>query len=57
MKIIEFVFDLSSPNSYVALAKLDEMKNRKELEIVFSPIFLGGLFKLTIDAPIPLRNA
>ena len=54
MKSIEFDFDFSSPNCYVALAKLDEIKKRKEVEVIYSPIFLGGLFKSTNDAPIPL---
>ncbi len=52
MKSVEFIFDFSSPNSYVAFAKLKEMKN--SLEIIFSPMYLGGLFKLTGDAPVPI---
>ena len=54
MKTIEFNFDFSSPNCYVALEKLEEIKKRKEVEVIYSPIFLGGLFKSTNDAPIPL---
>ena len=54
MRTIEFIFDFSSPNCYVALAKMDEIKKRKEIEVVYSPIFLGGLLKSTNDAPIPL---
>lgn len=52
MRKLEFLFDFSSPNCYVALAKLQQMK--KSVEVSFTPIFLGGLFKMTDDAPIPV---
>ncbi|HYB04640.1 MAG TPA: DsbA family protein, partial [Nitrososphaerales archaeon] len=54
MRTIEFLFDFASPNCYVALAKIDELlrKNTK-LEVAYLPVLLGGLFKLTSDAPIP----
>ncbi len=57
-KKIEFLFDFASPNCYVAFAKLEEMKNNtgRKLEVVYSPILLGGLFKLTSDAPVPVGS-
>jgi len=58
MRRIEFLFDFASPNSYIALAKLKEMSRRSagNLEIIFSPILLGGIFKLTSDAPVPVGS-
>jgi len=53
MRKFEFLFDFASPNCYVALAKLKEIRTRSQIYLKFSPIFLGGLFKLTNDAPIP----
>ena len=54
MTTVEFLFDFASPNCYLALAKLDQLRGRSEgrLEVSYSPIFLGGLFKLTDDAPV-----
>jgi 2-hydroxychromene-2-carboxylate isomerase len=51
---IEFLFDFASPNCYVALAKLNEIRKERggELEVAYSPVFLGGLFKMTNDSPV-----
>lgn len=58
MRKVEFLFDFASPNCYVALAKLEELRKiaRDRLEVSYSPIFLGGLFKLTNDAPVPVES-
>jgi 2-hydroxychromene-2-carboxylate isomerase len=51
---MEFLFDFASPNCYVTVAKTDQLwRKNAELQVVYSPILLGGLFKLTGDAPVP----
>ena len=49
---IEFLYDFASPHSYVAFHKLREISSRLALEVNYSPIFLGGIFKATNDAPL-----
>jgi 2-hydroxychromene-2-carboxylate isomerase len=49
---VEFLYDFASPHSYVAFHKLREISSRLTLEVNYSPIFLGGIFKATNDAPL-----
>lgn len=58
MTKMEFLFDFASPNCYVALARLSNLQKKasKQLNVIYSPIFLGGLFKLTNDAPVPVES-
>ena len=53
MKQVEFLYDFSSPNCYVAYHKLRDMSAKWEFELRLVPLFLGGLFKMTDDAPVP----
>jgi 2-hydroxychromene-2-carboxylate isomerase len=53
MKQVEFLYDFSSPNCYVAYHKLREMSMKWKFELCLVPLFLGGLFKMTGDAPVP----
>jgi 2-hydroxychromene-2-carboxylate isomerase len=53
MKQVEFLYDFSSPNCYVAYHRLQEMSTKWKFELRLVPIFLGGLFKITEDAPVP----
>ena len=50
---VEFLYDFASPNCYVAYHKLRELKTKRGLEVRVTPLFLGGLFKMTNDAPVP----
>jgi 2-hydroxychromene-2-carboxylate isomerase len=50
---IEFLYDFASPNCYVAYHKLKEMSPRVSFELHMIPLFLGGLFKITQDGPVP----
>ncbi len=56
MHELEFLYDLATPNCYVAHAKLKRICSEKNLELKFSPLFLGGLFKLANDAPVPKQS-
>lgn len=51
--LVEFLYDFASPNCYVAYHKLQRMTTKREIEIRLVPLFLGGLFKTTNDAPVP----
>jgi len=50
---VEFLYDFASPNCYVAYHKLREMSAKWRMELRLFPLFLGGLFKLTEDGPVP----
>jgi 2-hydroxychromene-2-carboxylate isomerase len=51
--LVEFLYDFSSSNCYVAYHKMREMKAKRGLDVRLIPLFLGGLFKATDDAPVP----
>ena len=53
MTHVEFLYDFASPNCYVAYHKLRELKAKRGLDVHLLPLFLGGLFKMTNDAPVP----
>ena len=56
---IEFFFDFSSPYGYLASRKIDEIAARHGREVVWKPILLGAVFKLTGMAPlvsIPMKG-
>ena len=51
-KSIDFYFDFISPYSYLAYKKLNSLKTKKNYNIIYKPILLGGLHKLgEITAP------
>lgn len=56
-KHVEFLFDFVSPNAYLAYYPLKELAARQDAEIIITPIFLGGMHKLTGNAPPFIRNA
>ena len=47
MKSVEFYFDLGSPYSYLAYYRLLQIAEQQEIQIVYKPILLGGVFKAT----------
>tara|TARA_B100000579_G_scaffold397958_1_gene377892 strand:+ start:387 stop:971 length:585 start_codon:yes stop_codon:yes gene_type:complete len=51
-KSIDFYFDFISPYSYLAYQKIKCLNNKKEININYKPLLLGGLHKLGgITAP------
>ena len=49
---IDFYFDIISPFSYIAHKKIQIIKQNKNINFSYKPVFLGGLHKLAeIDAP------
>lgn len=56
-KRAELVFDFVSPNAYLVWWPLREMLDRHEAGLDVIPVFLGGMHKLTGNAPPMLRDA
>ncbi|MGH7932222.1 MAG: 2-hydroxychromene-2-carboxylate isomerase [Candidatus Binataceae bacterium] len=47
MGIVEFHFDLGSPNAYLSHLVIPEIEKRTGVKFEYVPILLGGVFKLT----------
>lgn len=56
-KIVEFIFDIAAPNGYLAWYPLKQVVARTGAELVVTPVFLGGMHKLTGNAPPMIRDA
>ena len=56
-KTLEFHFDFGGPNSYLAHKVLPDLCSRTGAEVVYVPILLGGLFKLTNNQAPLMRYA
>ena len=50
---IDFYFDFSSPYGYFASAVIDELAARHGRQVVWRPILLGAVFKITGQQPLP----
>lgn len=47
MKTAEFLFDFASPNAYLAHRVIPHIEARTGVRFSYTPVLLGGLFKLT----------
>lgn len=56
-KTLEFVFDPGGPNSYLAWKALPPILERTGATLVYRPVSLGGLFKLTGNRAPMMRYA
>ena len=56
-KRVELIFDFVSPNAYLVWWPLRELINRTGAELDVFPVFLGGMHKLTGNAPPMIRDA
>jgi 2-hydroxychromene-2-carboxylate isomerase len=56
-RTIEFIFDFVSPNAYLVWQPLRELAARQGARIKVTPVFLGGMHKLTGNAPPFVRDA
>lgn len=50
---IDFYFDFSSPYGYFASGSIDEIGARHGREVIWRPILLGAVFKITGQQPLP----
>jgi 2-hydroxychromene-2-carboxylate isomerase len=46
-KTVEFYFDFGSPTAYLAYKRLLQLREQYELDVVYRPMLLGGVFKAT----------
>ena len=53
----EFLFDFGGPNSYLAHKMLPDLCARTGTQVIYVPILLGGLFKLTNNQAPMMRFA
>lgn len=56
-KSLEFLFDFGGPNSYLAHKMLPALCERTGATVTYTPILLGGLFKLTNNQAPMMRYA
>jgi 2-hydroxychromene-2-carboxylate isomerase len=50
---IDFYFDFSSPYGYLASTKIDELAAKHGRAVVWRPMLLGAVFKITGGQPLP----
>ena len=55
-KTLELIFDFVSPNAYLVWGPLRELAERQGASLKITPVFLGGMHKLTGNAPPFIRN-
>ncbi|MFK7842308.1 MAG: 2-hydroxychromene-2-carboxylate isomerase [Sphingorhabdus sp.] len=56
-KTIELIFDFVSPNAYLIWQPIKALAAKHEATILVTPTFLGGMHKLTGNAPPFVRDA
>jgi 2-hydroxychromene-2-carboxylate isomerase len=56
-KTLELIFDFVSPNAYLVWRPLREIVARQGADLRITPVFLGGMHKLTGNAPPFIRDA
>tara|TARA_R110000772_G_scaffold60328_14_gene136217 strand:+ start:9953 stop:10552 length:600 start_codon:yes stop_codon:yes gene_type:complete len=56
-KTIELIFDFVSPNAYLIWQPLKALAEKHGATIAITPVFLGGMHKLTGNAPPFVRDA
>jgi 2-hydroxychromene-2-carboxylate isomerase len=56
-KAIELIFDFVSPNAYLVWQPLRALAARQGAKLIITPAFLGGMHKLTGNAPPFIRDA
>lgn len=57
---IEFFFDFVSPNAYIAYQVLPKIADKAGAELIYRPMFLGGVMKATGNSPpdtVPAKGA
>lgn len=54
---VELIFDFVSPNAYMVWWPLREIVKRTGAELDVTPVFLGGMHRLTGNAPPMVRDA
>tara|TARA_A100001011_G_C14076755_1_gene742709 strand:- start:67 stop:666 length:600 start_codon:yes stop_codon:yes gene_type:complete len=47
LRTLDFYFDVGSPTAYLGYQKLLQMKSSYDFNLIYIPMLLGGIFKLT----------
>lgn len=58
-KTLDFYFDYSSPYGYLASERIEALAARHQHEVVWRPVLLGAIFKITGQSPLldqPLKG-
>ncbi len=50
-QVIEFYYDFTSPYSYLAHKRLQQLKDEYDAIVEYKPVLLGGIFKATENRP------
>ena len=56
-KTIEYIFDFAAPTGYLAWYPLKDIAARTGASLTVTPVFLGGMHKLTGNSPPMMRDA
>ena len=54
--IVDFIYDVATPNGYLAHKVIPEFEKRTNTSFNYIPCLAGGIFKLTNNTP-PYSNA
>ena len=57
MKRVEYILDLAAPNGYLVWYPLRDLCLRHDADLTVTPVFLGGMHKLTGNSPPMFRDA
>ena len=55
-KRIEYYFDCSSPWTYLAFKGITDLYKKKDFELIWKPILVGGIFNTTNPSVYKARN-
>ena len=55
--IVDFIYDVATPNGYLAHKVIPEFENRTHVKFNYIPCLAGGIFKLTNNTPPLIANA
>jgi len=50
-KTVDFLFDFGSPNAYLSHRVIPHIETRTGARFIYTPVLLGGIFKLTNNQP------
>ena len=54
-KKLEFFYDCSSPWTYLAFSKIEEVASRQSAELIWRPILVGGVFNTVNQSVYEMR--
>ena len=55
--IVDFIYDVATPNGYLAHKVIPEFEDRTHVKFNYIPCLAGGIFKLTNNTPPLIANA